>query len=507
MKMNKTNTLLSAMACALIASASVLGATPEASSFQTHIYPETLLIEPADERAFETSVDLIVKGPDNFLMRQHYPAGSLIEFDPQSLNDGTYNYEVRASGATGMRTRGEESSGAQKPKFSTHSGVFTISNGQLVSPDLKEPDTGSQSYEKSSGSSTQAAATGGGELLDQVIVDDLIVDGSACVGFDCVNGENFGSDTIRLKENNLRIHFNDTSNSGSFPGNDWRLVANDQANGGANKFSVEDATAGRPLFTVEAGAPSNSLYVDNGGRIGMGTSTPVVEAHVVDGDSPTLRLEQDSSSGFQAQTWDIAGNESNFFVRDATNGSTLPFRIQPGAPSSSIYIASDGDVGLGTQSPKERLHIFGSGSILPRVRFDNDDIGHVWDVDVSDNGDFRISVDGSGQQEFLLEDASGDLRIQGSFVSSGTALDVPDYVFAPDYNLRPLEEVRQFISEHRHLPNVPSAKDVAKKGLDLTEFNLRLLEKVEELTLYTMQQDQEIKSLKSDLEALAKQID
>ena len=46
-------------------------------------------------------------------------------------------------------------------------------------------------------------------LADQVILDDLIVDGSACIGFDCVNGESFGFDTLRLKENNLRIKFQD----------------------------------------------------------------------------------------------------------------------------------------------------------------------------------------------------------------------------------------------------------------------------------------------------------
>ena len=192
---------------------------------------------------------------------------------------------------------------------------------------------------------------------DQIILDDLIVDGSTCVGFDCVNGESFGFDTHRLKENNVRIHFNDTSNSSSFPNNDWRIVINDSNNGGANYFAIEDASAGRQVFRVEAAAPANSLYVDDGGRIGFGTSTPVVELHVVDGDSPTMRLEQDGSSGFTPQTWDVAGNEANFFIRDVTNGSTLPFRIQPGAPSNSIYVAAGGDIGLGTASPLAKLHI------------------------------------------------------------------------------------------------------------------------------------------------------
>ena len=105
---------------------------------------------------------------------------------------------------------------------------------------------------------------------DQVILDDLIVDGSACIGFDCVNGESFGFDTIRIKENNLRIRAMDTSSTASFPTNDWQITFNDSSNGGQNKFSIDDIDGGRTPFTIEAGAPSHSLYVDDGGRLGLG---------------------------------------------------------------------------------------------------------------------------------------------------------------------------------------------------------------------------------------------
>ncbi len=197
---------------------------------------------------------------------------------------------------------------------------------------------------------------------DQVILDDLIVDGSICVGFDCVNGEAFGFDTLRLKENNLRIKFQDTSNSASFPSNDWQITANDSSNGGANKFSIDDIDGGKTPFTLEANAPSHSLYVDNGGRLGLGTNNPVVDAHIVSGNTPTLRLEQNGSAGFTPQTWDVAGNETNFFIRDASNGSKLPFRIRPGAPGNSIFVDTDGEVGLGTASPKSRLHVHSSST-------------------------------------------------------------------------------------------------------------------------------------------------
>ncbi|MCP5051755.1 MAG: tail fiber domain-containing protein, partial [bacterium] len=116
------------------------------------------------------------------------------------------------------------------------------------------------------------------------------------------------------------------------------------------------------VFTLEANAPSHSLYVDDGGRVGMGTSTPSVEIHTVDGDTPTLRLQQDSSSGFTPQTWDVAGNETSFFIRDATNGSTLPFRIQPGAPTHVLTLRADGTVGMGTFSPSFRFHQMTTGT-------------------------------------------------------------------------------------------------------------------------------------------------
>ena len=98
----------------------------------------------------------------------------------------------------------------------------------------------------------------------------VIVSGSICVGFDCVNGESFGFDTGRYKENNLRVHFDDTSSSASFPRNDWRIVINDSSNGGANYFAIEDSSAGRVPFKVEAGAPTNSLIVEDSGDIGIG---------------------------------------------------------------------------------------------------------------------------------------------------------------------------------------------------------------------------------------------
>ncbi|WP_189799579.1 tail fiber domain-containing protein [Tateyamaria sp. syn59] len=202
----------------------------------------------------------------------------------------------------------------------------------------------------------------GASHAQQVFTQDVIVQGSLCTGGDCTTSESFGFDTFRLKENNLRIHFDDTSASASFPANDWRLVANDSGNGGIDYFAIEDSTAGRIPFRVEAGARANALYMESDGDVGIGTSEPVVDLHVVDGNSPALRLDQDGSDGFNPQVYDIAANETNFFIRDVTNSSRLFFRAKPGAPQNSMFIAEDGSIGFGTENPDAGLKmVMGSG--------------------------------------------------------------------------------------------------------------------------------------------------
>ncbi len=300
-------------------------------------------------------------------------AGSSILFGPvdlegEALPNGNYTWELSAisGGANlgwGAAERGPSDRGLENQRSApvSLSGYFTVVDGSFANETIGEvgggraPAAGGTAIPIDATANTVVAVPGATEY-DQVILDDLIVDGSACIGFDCVNGESFGFDTLRLKENNLRIKAQDTSSSASFPSNDWQITFNDSSNGGANKFSIDDIDGGRTPFTIEAGAPSHSLSVDDGGRLGLGTNTPVVDVHIKSGNTPTLRLEQDGSSGFTPQTWDVAGNEANFFVRDATNGSTLPFRIFPGAPSNALNIeASTGDIGIGTTSPGQAI--------------------------------------------------------------------------------------------------------------------------------------------------------
>ncbi len=203
-------------------------------------------------------------------------------------------------------------------------------------------------------------------LFAQVFTTDVIIQASLCVGVDCPTNQSFGFDTQILKENNLRILFDDTSNSASFPNNDWRLQANDSTNGGRSYFAIQDATSSRIPFQIEAGARANALVIEDDGDIGIGTATPAVDVVVQTGNTPTYRMAQDGSSGFSSQTWDIAGNEANFFIRDVTNGSQLPFKIRPGADDNSIVIDNDNNIGIGVLDATEKLDIF-SGNLLLRL--------------------------------------------------------------------------------------------------------------------------------------------
>jgi len=371
---------------------------------------------------------LVVSGPDGRAFRQEFGAGASPEFqivDKQGarLSDGIYTYELRLAGAKAPARPADDEPEADRAarkrvEAPAQSGSFAILNGMIVVAGAVE-----ESRQKAQATLPQrSSATLSGNtvsrlrnhraallpMFDQVIPDDLIVQGSECVGFDCVNGEAFGFDTIRLKENNTRITFNDTSVA-PFPTNDWTIRANSSASGGASFLAFVDRGDSSPgdetgtiVFEVDAGAPANSIKVDSSGRVGLRTGTPVLDLHIATGNTPAHRLEQNSSGGFTAQTWDIAGNEANFFVRDVTGGSRLPFRIRPGAPTSSIDINASGFVGIGTASPQGNLNVKGQ-----RIIFD-DSAGNI-------SGGFFANILTSNP--FTLWSGVGDFRIGTSVMN------------------------------------------------------------------------------------------
>jgi hypothetical protein len=80
-----------------------------------------------------------------------------------------------------------------------------------------------------------------------------------------------------------------------------------------------------------------------------------------------------------------------------------------------------------------------------------------------------------------------------------------DYVFEDSYQLMPLSEVEKFLKLHKHLPSIPSEKVIKEEGIDLAEMNVKMIEKIEELTLYLIQQSKDLEKLKAELETLKQQ--
>jgi hypothetical protein len=87
-------------------------------------------------------------------------------------------------------------------------------------------------------------------------------------------------------------------------------------------------------------------------------------------------------------------------------------------------------------------------------------------------------------------------------VALKTTADWADYVFDKHYKLMPLNQLEHFLTQNKHLPNVPSAEEVVKNGIDVAKMDAKLLEKIEELTLYLIQLNKKVEALSKETEAL-----
>jgi hypothetical protein len=404
-----------------------------------------------DVGAPHAAVTLTVIGPNDFSFSKEFKSGAvaelrLVQAKGERLPDGQYTYELRVApnisdeAKEALKAAREKDNGAEVQRElrkrgllpsqpMVQSGGFMILNGSVILPGATEGTQARATVAQPAPPTTAAVYKGRTGykiqrnhprlmMFDFVIADDLIVQGSGCFGLDCVDGENFGFDTIRVKENNTRIQFDDTSTSAGFPTNNWQIRANDSGSGGTNflgfvdQGSTGNSETGTIVFAVNSGASANSIRVGSNSKVGLRTATPVLDMHANTTDTPAIRLEQNNTGGFTAQTWDVAGNEANFFVRDVTSGSRLPFRIRPGAPTSSIDIAATGNVGVGTASPVTRVDVRSVDAATAAVtnvtnsdatrflsfysgRSDNNGAALIWDSNQSlrfGNGDIAGAV-------------------------------------------------------------------------------------------------------------------
>ncbi|MEK7394391.1 MAG: hypothetical protein AAB214_17680 [Fibrobacterota bacterium] len=115
-------------------------------------------------------------------------------------------------------------------------------------------------------------------------------------------------------------------------------------------------------------------------------------------------------------------------------------------------------------------------------------------------------MNSSGNALFSISNNDGNAKFSGT-ITTGVGTQIPDYVFEPSYKLASLSDVEAYTAQHKHLPEVPSAAEIEKGGLDLAQMNLILLKKVEELTLHAIAQQKELHAQKAAFEKLLQRLD
>jgi Phage T4 tail fibre len=198
------------------------------------------------------------------------------------------------------------------------------------------------------------------------------------------------------------------------------------------------------------------------------------------GGSLTLRHTGKTSAG-AATDWvmynmsGVYGNALQFWAYDQIGCQA------GGLCASRFTIMDNGKVGIGTNSPSQALDVRGN---------------------IYADGNIAIGTTNPGTFKLAVEGKIGAREIQ---VTASPAF--PDYVFDSNYKLRSLSSLEQYINQNKHLPGVPSADEVEKNGgIELGKLNTKLLEKVEELTLYMIEMKKENEKIKKENVKIRKEI-
>lgn len=274
-------------------------------------------------------------------------------------------------------------------------------------------------------------------------------------------------------------------------------------------------------------------------RIGLNTYTPQAKLHIPNGDIIVGGIE-----GIQNTI-----NASLLVKSRADNNTTYPFYVgKYGSGSDLFWVRGDGNGFLrgsltlgttGTYAPEGQLQIddanpmlviggdervasgqstlrFYSGVTSPVLHANGFDI--IYRKDASTD---RLSfMDGASNEVLTLErggkvgigtttpDAKltvkGNIHTQEVLIDLAGAVTPPDYVFEENYNLSTLAEVEAYIKANKHLPEVPSASEMLRDGMNVTEMNMLLLKKVEELTLHLIELKKENEKMQERLNKLEK---
>ncbi|TPD66966.1 coiled-coil domain-containing protein [Flavobacterium microcysteis] len=244
------------------------------------------------------------------------------------------------------------------------------------------------------------------------------------------------------------------------------------------------------------------------GRLGIGTLTP------------SRLLDVNGSANINGDT-NINGNVTinNHFLKfaPANNMDAIIQRITPGnmivnsgGGTSSLYLNYASVYNAGTGG----VNIFDGGTTNFAKLWITKGIGNGIEsvggnLVISPSGG-RVIISDLSNPNLKIPTANYKLIVQSGILTEKVKVAVQnsanwsDYVFAEDYNLMSLYDVEKYIKKNQHLPNIPSAKELVKEGLDLGEMQAKQMEKIEELTLYMIEMKKEIDSLKKENSELRK---
>lgn len=203
-------------------------------------------------------------------------------------------------------------------------------------------------------------------------------------------------------------------------------------------------------------APTSRMVIEKAtGRVGISTISPDVKLHVTNGSDAALNGGGYLQLGKTDQT-NISIDNNEILARD--NGAESPLYVQK--DGGDLLLCSDelGQVGIGITSP----------ATLP-------------------DASYLLAVDGKIIAEEVRVEMSGAW---------------PDYVFQPDYDLMSIDKLKKSIQDHGHLPGIPSAQVVEDEGIALGDMQKRMMEKIEELSLYVIQLHDQNKQLSAELNEL-----
>jgi hypothetical protein len=290
----------------------------------------------------------------------------------------------------------------------------------------------------------------------------------------------------------------------------------------ADESWTSTANGTRITFSTTLNGTNSNLErmrIDNNGKVGIGATNPTAKLQITHGGSDTEpHFKVLTNDGFASRVQWATSTNSNLwtaqsYLESATAASNY-WRLEYNG-IANFYVKGDGDVGLGTSAPDSKLHVVGSDnngttatikitSGSQNMLIDGNEIDALaTDMYLQNNTNADlIMVNGGGNVGIGTTtpnnklDVLGTIRANEVIVETGWA----DYVFEDSFKLKSLDEVESFIKENKHLPDVPSAKTIQEKGAHVAELMTKMMQKIEELTLYSIKQQKEIEALKAKLE-------